>query len=385
MRGLALVLLLLLLPVGASAQTVLYFNGLETGDTGEFTAVTTMSVGTNCQLIAPPSGAYCLQVGAASAESVSPHSLGGTTLYGRMRFLRHAESGDNYIFTTGNSGKWIGLVMRHSDGKIGFSHNNTTIITAGSTVLSVDTWYLLEWKAVIDGSVGGLEVKLNGSVEFSSFSTNTSDISTFDYVSWGPAAITFTGTFGYDDLMVCSGAYCPSGRTIARQGASGTPTYNAWTKNSCTGGTIDGCWSDTPTSTVSNASTSTASAAQTMIVHDYATTQSGHGTETIGAASTINACKTIIRAKSGTASAPLSIRRRVNGTDTDTAITLTTSDATYYDSVWTTTTAILRDGSLLEIGAVHGTGSATDTVEDVWISCDYLDSASPVRHKVNQQ
>jgi hypothetical protein len=258
-------------------------------------------------------------------------------------------------------------------------------ITTGTTVLTSGVWYRIDEKFVVNASTGGMEVRINGAVEFTSFGSNTSAFASSQVDRW--LFGTFTAgavTAGYDDMMVCSGAYCPPGGTIVRQGTSGSPTYTAWTKNSCASSLIENCWSQTPFNSTPNASSATASDAQTMVVSGFDTTQSGHGTETIGVHDTINACKTAGVIKSGTAAAPLSIRRRINSADTDTTKTLATSDAYYDDGIWTTTAAILRDSTKMEIGAVHGTGSATDTVEDMWLMCDYLAVTVPTRHRVTQ-
>ena len=256
----------------------------------------------------------------------------------------------------------------------------------GTTTINDSTWYEIEAKGVVDAVVGGVEVKINGNVEINSFTTDSSAFVSFGYVEIGP----FEGGAGivemdYDDMMICSGSYCPTGGvSVARQGTSGTPTYNAWTKNSCTGGTIDGCWSDTGYDTTKTATDAVANDAQTMLIHGFETTQSGHGTETIANHDTINACKTAAVMKSGTASAPVSIRRRLNGADTDTSKTLTTSDAYYDDGIWTIGGDKLAAAAVPEIGMVHGSGSATDTVYDMWLMCDYLAVTVPLRHRVTQ-
>ena len=381
-RIVLLLCMLLVVPVSATGQTVLWFAGAETGDVSETNTVNLMSaVGTGF------TGCCAFTGGNQNSHARSPTGLGGTTIYVRQRWKYDPGINNNYsaiVVSNAAASAYITILRVNASSKLCWTLTSGACITTGATVLSSGTWYLLEAKFVIHASAGGVELKINGATEFTSLGTNTSAIGTWDFYQMGPDS-GFVGTVltNTDDVMICSGAYCPAGRTIARQGAAGTPTYNAWTKNSCTGGVISGCWSNTPFTTGSNASSGTASDAQTMLVSSFASTQTGHGTETVGNISTINACKTAVVMKSGTASAPISIRRRLSGADTDTSKTLTTSDAYYDDGIWTTTAAVLR-GSTMEIGAVHGSGSATDTVEDMWLICDYLDASAAIRHRVTQ-
>lgn len=63
-----------------------------------------------------------------------------------------------------------------------------------------------------------------------------------------------------------------------------------------------------------------------------------------------------------------SIRRRLGGSNTDTSITLTTSDAYYETGIFTDNITNLNAA---EIGALHGNTSLLQTVEDAWILVDY--------------
>lgn len=63
-----------------------------------------------------------------------------------------------------------------------------------------------------------------------------------------------------------------------------------------------------------------------------------------------------------------SIRRRLGGSNTDTSITLTTSDAYYETGIFTDNITNLNAA---EIGALHGNTSLLQTVEDAWIFVDY--------------
>jgi hypothetical protein len=361
----------------AEAQTVLFFAGAETGDLSE---VNTVSAGMTANGGTTPFGAYAYRGTNQNSHARTTTGFGVTTIYVRFNWRIETTITNNWaVVTPANAAAshFIEIMRVNASGKLCWTLDNLTCIATGTTTVNGNTWYLIEAKFVISPTVGGVELKVNGNTEFTSLGTNTSAVGTWDFVQFGPdCGNTGTVDTSTDNFMVCSGAYCPPGKTLARQATAGTPTYNAWTKTSCTVSTIDGCWSNTPFSATSNASSTVANDVQTMVVSDFATTQSGHGTEIFGNASTINACKAVMIAKSGTASAPLSIRRRLAGVDTDTAKVLTTSDAPYDDGIWTTTPAVLRNSAAMEIGAVHGVGSATDTVEDMWLICDALDATA---------
>lgn len=65
----------------------------------------------------------------------------------------------------------------------------------------------------------------------------------------------------------------------------------------------------------------------------------------------------------------LKIRRRVNGVDTDTIKTLTTTDAYYNDGIWTATRTHLGSA---EIGGVRVNGTVDNIqIEDIWLQTAY--------------
>ena len=110
-----------------------------------------------------------------------------------------------------------------------------------------------------------------------------------------------------------------------------------------------------------------------MLVAPFSATQSGHGSEVIGAGDTINACKAAAIAKTAVAG-NMDIRRRINGADTDVTVTLTTSDAYYDGGIFTTTTALLDSA---EIGVKNDLIATLETVEDMWLMVDYTDNLLP--------
>jgi hypothetical protein len=83
----------------------------------------------------------------------------------------------------------------------------------------------------------------------------------------------------------------------------------------------------------------------------------------------VNACKSVVVAKRGTGSASThSLRRRVAGVDTDTTLTLTTSDATYQDGPWTTTQDNLDS---IQIGGNRSGGGQQMIIGEAWLMVDY--------------
>lgn len=377
-------LFFLLCAVTRAEAAIVFFAGAETGDTLEWAS--------NVNVTADTGSAHTGQYGYKSPNNsvlVGPTGLNAATVYERFWYkpvqqqnvvqyvaIAAPGSGSNTFIlgaTGGNNGT---LFFCFSAVVQGCTHLATGATNALDRV--AHPWYLIEIKMVVSATVGGMEVKLNGSVDFSSFVNNTGT-SNIDHLLIGAAdnPPTNVDDTRYDDFIASTSGYIGSGGSIARQGVAGTPTYDAWTKNSCAGGTIDGCWSDTPFNTTSNATSSTASAAQTMDVHSFATTQAGHGTETIGTHDTINACKTAFVAKTGSANTA-KIRRRIGGSDTDTSVSLTTSDKYFDDGIWTASVANLNAA---EIGVVHSTTTDAEQVEDMWLMCDYLGVTVPIRHR----
>jgi hypothetical protein len=395
-------LLLVLVAVSPSSAAVLFFSGFEAGSktgsaggqTWEFQTTATTTGAVQMTAADAYSGTAYLAVSPGAAGTVAEAqglSCSGSppTCFTRFRFwVQGFGTVDQSLFQmnreTGTGQGW--LLISNASKKLFFTLSGTAIAT-GTTVLSTGTWYQLQIMSTASTTVGGMEVKLctdpctSVTTEFSSFGSNTG--TTIETLGYGMG---WTGTGGasyrYDDVMICDTAYCPLGRTLARQGTAGSPTYDAWTKNSCTGGTIDGCWSNTSFSTASNATSSTASDAQTTTLHSFGTTQttspaSDHGSQVFSTTDTVNACAVAMVGKVASAS-DVSIRRRINGSDTDTAKTLTTSDAYYTDGIWTAPVAQINS---MEIGAVHGSGVNLATVEDMWVMCDAVANTNPVKHR----
>lgn len=389
-----LLALLLLFATPVQAQTILRFTGAEDGTIvgteingwcAGLTGLSTIDTTTK----KTGYGSYKLKSTSATHNECAAFDVTGspTTMFARFQFQYLTADGPAssfphsiaYGFRAVGSHPHICIFIT-SAFKLAWGNASCTVAVAtGTTVLTASTWYKIDAKMVLSTTVGGVELKINDVVEFTSLGSNTGS-STFTALGLGPGdPVVINAADFFDDIMVCTGSYCPPGRVVARQGTSGTPTYNDWTKNSCTGGTIDGCWSNTPFSTASNATSSTASQAQTMLVAPFNTTQTGHGVEVIPPGSTINGCKTVFYGKQATAPA-ISIRRRFGGTDTDTVISPGTADTFLIDGIYVPTVSQLNSGA--EIGVVHGAGTNLATVEDMWEMCDF--QAGNIRHRVTQ-
>lgn len=352
-------------------MAVVWFAGAETGDIKEFG----LTSGTAPTAVTTPkrTGAYAYKLHGTSTESRLAQTLANlTSAYSRMYL---------YVDVTTNPSpaSLAHATIAYECATDEFSLRST-ISTAGVFQLQLNSallgnigsaftlvnkqWYLIEMKVIISATVGIMEWKLDGVVKAtqSSLNTGTNPINQFRVRS----LIDNTGVMDlyFDDLAVSDSDYLGSGGSVARQGKAGTPTYDAFTKNGAATAAL--CWSDTPFSTATNCTDSTAADAQTMLTESFAVQQSGHGCEILNDSQTVNACKAAVVAKIAVGSNH-SIRRRLNGADTDTAKTLTTTDAYYDDGIWTDTLANLNSA---EIGMLHGADANLLTVEDAWLIVD---------------
>lgn len=348
------------------AQSTFFFTGFETGDASE---VNMVAAGGSIQGSTVRSGAYALKC----ADD-------GVTLFTNMsatqsvaRFWIRVPSLPGSIIPLLVEAKTAGAVARtvlsiKTDGTLQVSDNAATlglVTTGGTHAIATNTWTMVEF--ALDLAAGGIvKTWVSGTLDINTtHSSNVSAAVTDTYSLFGQVS---PNEVFLDDIRVDQGGVTRigDGKTIARQGKAGTPTYNSWTKNGDTTAAL--CWSETPFSTGKNCSSSSSAAAQTMLVEKFSITQSGHGSEVIGAGYTINACKTSIIGKRATSGNP-SIRRRIGGVDTDTAKTLTASDTYFDDGVWTTTTANLDS---MEAGMVKAADANLTTIEDVWVHVEYI-------------
>lgn len=357
------------------ARTV--WCGWETGDLSESSG----NYGTNSVVTSPVfTGNYAFKVDGSATGGGSTYLLPAeqSTIFARIYFqYTGATNGNPSFFEMDNAGGAnviYSFAVATSTKKIRiFEGDSFTNLGDGQTTLVAGTWYLIEMKAVIAGGGGGsVEVRVNGVVDQSDAgrtnngSGNVAQVQC--YCENGVSAPTCN--YFFDNLAVDDAAYPGAGFVIARQGRSGPPTYDSWTKNGAATSAL--CWSDTPFSTATNCSDSTQNDRQTMLVWPFNTTQTDHGTEIIGPLDTINACKVSVIAKSDVAG-NMDILRRIDNVDTTTTVALSTSDA-YFQSAFFTAAANSLNSA--EIGAVNDLVATLVTVEDAWLQVEYLTVSS---------
>lgn len=368
------------------AQSVAYFTGFETGDTSEVgnsTAGTGISgVGHSVQASVVISGGYSFKIPSGNTALSYFFYLSGSQASGRFKFRQSAlQAGGTTraIFryasgTLGSPSRQVTLVVTTATNKLGVLDGNSILGTItgsqdGNIVIAANTTYQIEY--ALDLAAGGIiKVWVDGVLDIDCTHATNASGTAFTQMAIG-STTAGTGDNYYDDIRLDIGgvARVGNGRTIGRQIKSGTPTYNSWTAHG--GATVDACWSDTPFDTTNYMDDTGLNAFQTGLTASFSATQSGHGTEIINSGATINAVKVGVVGKSSVTAAgagAFSIRRRLNGSDTDTSKTFTTSDAYYETAPFTDT---LTNLNASEIGAGHGGVAATHTVRDVWMMVEY--------------
>lgn len=100
-------------------------------------------------------------------------------------------------------------LIRFVDGTIGAGwHATATHIGAiGKTILNVGVWYYIECKFISDASVGELEVRVNGRVEFdlSSMDTTNANDTNDTLIIGSTIPVTVIPEIEFDDLYICDG------------------------------------------------------------------------------------------------------------------------------------------------------------------------------------
>ncbi len=352
--------------------TVLWMSGAETGSISE--AVTLYGT-PNISTSTVRSGTYSYETNGSNTCFYSNAAYTSTTsMYTRAyMYFTALPSVSNVIIQTVAGSTGVSTLELNTDGsltaKIGASSG--TVVGTSSTTLSPNTWYRIDFKTIVSSTVGVIEVRVNDSVVItgSNLNTGTSAITAAVY---GPRLT--TQDIFWDDIIENDSGYVPDGKIIARQPIVGTPTYDSWTKT----GTAP-YWADTPANTANSATSVSGTDAQTELIGSFSTTQSGHGTETIGSGDTINDMVVTYDQKVGTGKSGSDyMRQRVGGTDTDTLVSLSTSDAYYQGPITTPTLTNLN--SMEAGGNFSGTG-ALYTIEDLWVMVDYAPgSGAPLDH-----
>lgn len=348
------------------AQAIAYMNGFETGDGSQLVAIGT---GGSVQTATVRTGAYAFKAGTGNSQLGVALASTQTVVrfYFRLPTLPGAATSFLVERVTGSATNRLRLRFNATN-KLEVSDAAATLgltTTAGTATINVNTWYRIE--LFLDLAAGGVvKVLVDGATDINV--THTNNVSATTTQSFLMSGVASPNEYIFDDIRIDTGgvAAVGAGQHIARQGLTGTPTYDAWTENGAATAAL--CWSDTPFATGTNATSSTSGDAQTMLVAQFTQRQTGHGLEVIGSTDTINGCKVGLIAKDAVGAVTPSIRRRLSGANTDTAFTVTTLDAFYEDAIWTTS-AINLDS--LEAGIVHAADTNLETVEDVWVMVDY--------------
>lgn len=348
---------------------VVYFNGFESGDASECSAA--LTAGFSIVSATKRTGGYALKAvnSTAGPQTELARPTAASAYYARAAVNIHktatpggTEQSNPFMFYTA-AGSPIGYVVTEitSGGVLQFAGFwnavAAEVYTPSSGAMVLDAWTVFEIAVTISATVGTVVVKVNGVTQISvtGKNTGTTNIGRFDVKGFNTSGV---GDTYWDDICIRDDAMPGIGRVIARQGKAGTPNADAWTKTSSQ--TSAQVWSETPYSATNEAHATAASQAQTMLLAD-----AGAGTHPIYSGDIINAIKTAIVAKE-IGGAPLSAtyyrRRRFGGSNTDTAIALTSSDAYYEGSIFTDTLANLQSA---ELGGVQGSeadGSAVAIV-----------------------
>lgn len=370
-----LLLLGALISVSASAQTLLYFSGFESGSAsaagctlGSGASVQSSTVitgGWSAKLAATASGCATLFSAtsdvAVTFKYATPTWPGGTVSI----FLLTAPSSTNLLA--------LGLKSNGALQVSGTAIGLSTPVSSGAGALTTTTApashsIQLLYRGAANGSV---QVNVDGvNVITTTHPTVHTDVTGYTMTGFAPPNEAYI-----DDVAIWAhSSIVPMSMTLARQATSGTPTYDAWTKSS---GTIDTVWADTPASATTNASSSTLDAAQTAVVAPFSATQTGHGTETVPSHYAVNGCKIGLIGKQASANHNIKIRRRAGSTDTDSALISLGSGTT---DVWKDGgifSATYADINAMEIGVVQQASGTLETVEDMWLLCSITPQNPP--------
>lgn len=354
-----------------------WFCGFETGGKSELGGTpqgTSVVQGTTVR-----TGAYAIKLqGGSYVETVTGLNLSTFFFRGYVN-PDGSPSAQSYLFgVASSSDSDIITVHLNTDRTLTAINRSSGTVTlgTGTAVIPTNTWTLFEVKVVISAGSGIVEIKIGGSIDqtYTGLTNNAkgnidrAELENTKAGSGDPGINVY-----FDDCAIDNAAYCGAANIIARQIKAGTPTYDTWSKTSSQ--TIDQVWSETPFSATNSANSGSISTAlaQTGLTASFSSTQTGHGSETIGASDTINAVKVgaVAKTSATTSSGGLgAVRQRLNGSDTDANVTITTSDAYYEGAIFTDT---LTNINASEIGWNKRASSAarTHTVEDVWMQVEY--------------
>lgn len=315
---------IVLLLCGSSYASVFAFLGAESGDTAECSFTT--STGTGTSIAADSSEVnsggygYKLVTGAnVAANSACAISVGNTTASAVMDFYYRLDSAPATI--AGNT-----MLMAHWDAQsvaLGSVYlemtagapslqlvNRVSSVNVGTISINTGTWYRIV--LAVTASAGSPVLTLNVCTVPANSCTTLSDTTDstgtsnpgFAYMIEQTSATTLSSvTAHYDDQIVVLGSVADPGphEVLARQ-FTGAGTYTGWAATG--GGSCPANWNLTPyasgqpycANSVSGAGTCAGgvTACETGVTHFDSTTgagNTGHGSQTVNTAQTINAVK----------------------------------------------------------------------------------------------
>ncbi len=288
-------------------------------------------------------------------------------------FIRHINTGSTEVSKI--------VIKTDTSGAVTIGAVNSIGSTSSSFVaLTTNAWHKIEFKTTISSTTGIVEMLVDDSTTatLSSQNTGTALISSLTLGVQNPANNAGDITYFVDDVSVDDEEYPGWSLVIARQGTSGTPEEDAFTKSSGTDAYL--LLSDTP----ANVSTFCVSPGtgnpliQLMYIAPFTASATAHGNATIdsGRGDVLNTTSVVGNAKrSGGSGRTHQIGLRYTGGFYWSTVTLSTSDA-YYGSF--TQDQLGGGGSLsqLNVGQVGaqktgGAGGQTMTINDLWVMADY--------------
>lgn len=309
-------------------MTLLHFGGFETGDTIESVTTTgTLSV----QAGTVRTGAYALEINPATSATgtyrVGAYSSGVPTIFSvatlfasfYFRYATKPASNSEEVFGCYASGPAAKLVVRLTSGGLlaAYDSTGTTLLATGSTVLSANTWYLINVKCgTAAGSAGAWEVQIDGVSEISG--TGTLLNSNNALFIFGKLIDRNSQTIDvfYDDWALDNAAY-PGAQSTKILVPSANGNYQAWTVSS--GASSHFTYVDeVPHNSSTDYLKSTA--------NTQAETEAFTDTAAAGISGTVNAVRVLaIVLRDGASNGSIKVRARSGSTDSDSAAASSTN------------------------------------------------------------
>lgn len=316
-------------------MALLGFTGGELGDSSDIAILGSGITVTNTQA-ANSNGAYSIKWDGVSANAGVTFVTGlnkseiWTTSYHRLSSLSNSASW--YYLMRAMTAAFAGIgsaVLDFTSPTIKLSVVDATSSLVASSAdltgtLAVDTWYRCDCHIKIGAATGAIDATLYSlaGTQIATVSATSQNLGSTNIDNLFAIGFPVADRTAYvDDVAWDDAAFPGKISVVARQFVSTTPTYNAWTKSNAS--TIDTVWNDTPFSATTYASTLTASAAQTALISTFASTQTGHGSGTLGSYDTIKGVKTGIVAKTAsTTSQPTVVDSQSNATNNGGDVTI---------------------------------------------------------------